>query len=616
MLPLSDITVKLVTNIEIAAECARWLSTHDRIAVDTETTGLSPEKDIVRLVQIGDEDTAYVIPLEGVSVHDEPSTSKSQIRGWGGFAVDMLTRFDGTFDMHNAAFDHSMIKNTLGVNLSRDRIHDVRLMLHVLDSKGPLGLKPASCLHVDPHADLGQDTLNDALGKKTGWTWATVPQSFKPYIFYAGFDTILTTRLRQVVEPLVLADAPKSYELELAASWPCNDMSRKGVRLDREYTSHFHEDLVKNISAIEQWCNAQYSVYPGSDSKIIDILQRDGVDLVKRTASGARYSLDKDVLTGLTHPLAVKVLERRQAMHIAGYLRAYLGFAGDDDDDLIHTSINTVGGRHKNPFESGGSGNGVRTGRMSSSDPNLQNVPIRTKEGALIRRCFIPRTGHTWVSCDADQIESRILTHLSQDPGLIAAFNSDEDFFVNMARRLFNDPTFVKSNPRRQLVKNGVYAKIYGAGIEQLSDTSGASIAEASEFMQSFDNTFPYVPRFIKSVETLARQRYNSGGLAYVRSPMTGRRHTVDHWKIYPIVNYLIQGLAGEILKLKIVQAANAGLDKYMLFPVHDEIDFDVPNEDLPDVLETIRVTMNDDSLLSVPITWSCNTGSDWGACK
>jgi DNA polymerase-1 len=78
----------------------------------------------------------------------------------------------------------------------------------------------------------------------------------------------------------------------------------------------------------------------------------------------------------------------------------------------------------------------------------------------------------------------------------------------------------------------------------------------------------------------------------------------------------LIQGLAGEILKLKIVQAANAGLDKYMLFPVHDEIDFDVPNEDLSDVLETIRVTMNDDSLLSVPITWSCNTGSNWGACK
>lgn len=614
MLPLSDVTVKLVTDFSTAAECATWLSTRKRVAVDTETTGLSPEKDVVRLVQIGDEDTAYVIPLEGVAVHDNLETSKRQIRGWGGFAVEMLTRFDGIIDMHNAPFDHAMFKSTLGVDLPRHRIHDTRLMLHVLDSKGPLGLKQASNIHVDPRAGLGQDILSDALGKKTGWTWATIPLSFKPYWFYAGLDVILTSRLRQVIEPKVMSDAPKSYDLELAVSWPCSDMARRGVRLDREYTNTFHDELTSKIKAAEQWCNAQYGVYPGSDSKVTEILLGDGVDLVKRTASGARYSLDKDVLSGLTHPLAVKVLERRQAMHIAGYLRAYLGFAGDDD--LIHTSINTVGGRHKNPYESGGSGSGVRTGRMSCSDPNLQNVPIRTKEGALIRRCFIPREGHTWVSCDADQIESRILTHLSGDPGLIAAFKDEGDFFVNIAKRIYNDPDFQKSDPRRQTAKNASYAKVYGAGIEQFASTAKIDLASASEFMQTFDELFKDVPRFIKRVEALARQRYNSGGVAYVRSPMTGRRHTVEHWKIYPIVNYLIQGLAGEILKLKIVQAANAGLDKYMLFPVHDEIDFDVPNEDLADVLAIIKETMNDDSLLSVPVTWSCNTGNNWGVCK
>jgi DNA polymerase-1 len=613
MRPLSDIDVKLVTDIDTASECARWLSTHDRIAVDTETTGLSPEKDVVRLVQIGDEDTAYVIPLEGVKVTDTLATDKSQIRGWGGFAVDMLTRFDGTFDMHYAPFDHSMIKNTLGVDLPRHKIHDVRLMLHVLDSKGPLGLKPASSIYVDSHAALGQDILSDAMNK-SGWTWATIPLGFQPYVFYAGFDTILTSRLRQAIEPKVMSDAPKSYDLELAVSWPCDDMSRHGVRLDREYTSTFHDELSKKIEEIEFWCNHEYGVYPGSDSKIIDILMKDGVDLVKRTASGARYSLDKEVLSGLTHPLAVMVLERRQAMHIAGYLRAYLGFAGDDD--LIHPSINTVGGRHKNPYESGGSGNGVRTGRMSMSDPNLQNVPIRTKEGAIIRRCFIPRPGHTWVSCDADQIESRILTHLSGDPGLIAAFKDEGDFFVNIAKRIYSDPDFQKSDPRRQTAKNASYAKVYGAGIEQFASTAKIDLASASEFMQTFDELFKDVPRFIRRVEALARQRYNSGGVAYVRSPMTGRRHTVDHWKIYPIVNYLIQGLAGEILKLKIVQAANAGLDKYMLFPVHDEIDFDVPNEDLSYVLAIIKEIMNDDGLLSVPITWTCNIGNNWGVCK
>jgi DNA polymerase-1 len=634
MRPLAEIDVQLVTDIDTAAECARWLSTCDHIAIDTETTGLSPERDEVRTFQIGDDDQAYVIPLEGIVYPNSNvvpglgsgvvwNTRGSQACGWGGFAVDMLKRMSDDaagplIDMHNATYDHSMIKHTLGVNMPRHRIHDTRLMLHVLDSTGPLGLKKAAQRLVDPHANLGQELLDDALGKKSGWSWATVPIGFKPYWFYAGLDTIITRRLSKICLPRVMAEAPRSYELELAVSWPCEDMERKGVRLDRPYTESFHEQLAQFVEETETWCKSEYNVYPGSDAKVIELLMNDGVELVKRTATGARYSLDKEVLTGLTHPLAEAVLARRQAMHIDGYLRSYLGFAGEDD--IIHPSINTVGGISKNPFESGGSGKGVRTGRMSMSEPNLQNVPKRTKESTKIRRCFIPREGNTWIKVDADQIESRILTHLSQDPNLIEAFQeaarTGGDFFVNIAKQLFHDPEFKKSDPRRQFVKNGMYAKIYGAGLPKFADTAHATLAEADAFMRSFDQTYSGVPRFINHVESVARQRLASEGEAYIRSPLTGRKHTVEARKIYPIVNYLIQGMAGEILKLKVVEAANAGLDEYMMFLVHDEADLDVPNDLVPDVLETLRKVMNDDDLLSVPITWSADTGPNWGECN
>lgn len=626
---LGDVDIHLVTDIDTAYECARWASTHDRLAIDTETSGLSPETDTVRLLQLGDAATAYVIPLEGVvyptslSVPGIGSGAVAATRGrpehgWGGFAQDLLRRMSSdsamSFVGHNSSFDDSMIRHALDVQLPRTRFDDTRLMAHVLDSIGPLGLKPLSTKHVDPQAALGQDILNDALGKKSGWSWATVPIGFKPYWFYGGLDTCLTYRLSDVLKPRILTEAPKSYELELAVSWSYEDMERKGVRLDQPYTINLLDGFDKHVAQLDAWITANYKVRVNSDAQIIDVLLREGVDLVKKTSSGARYSLDKEVISTLDHPLAKAVLARRQALKNAGYLRAYLGFAGADD--IIHPSINSIGGTNKSQYDSGGSGSGVRTGRSSMSEPNLQNVPTRTKEGAMIRRCFIPREGNSWIKVDADQIESRVLAHLSQDPGLIQAFRDDGDFFVNIARRMFDDPEFQKSDPRRQLVKNSMYAKAYGSGVEKFSQTSGIDIEHASSFMRTYDEMFAGVPKFIRKVEAIARERYYTEGDAYVRSPLTGRKHRAAIHKLYPIVNYMIQGMAGELLKLKIIEADNAGLGKYMLFPVHDEIDLDVPTELVPEVLATVLDTMNDDTLMSVPLTWSADIGNSWGTCK
>jgi DNA polymerase-1 len=390
-------------------------------------------------------------------------------------------------------------------------------------------------------------------------------------------------------------------------------MERRGVVVDRDYTAGLADELRAYMEQAEAWCSSYYGVYPGSNRDVITRLQRDGVTFNRYTKGGA-ISLDKDVLAEVDHPLAQTVLGRRQAQKmLSTYLENYLTMSARDG--RIHPSINTVGGMGKSPFEPGGS-SGVRTGRMSSSDPNIQNVPTRGRASKRIRRCFVASPGNVWVKCDADQVEMRMMAHMSGDERMRDAFVSEGDFFVNIARELFHEPDFQKSDPRRQLVKNGGYAKIFGAGIPKFAKTAGVSEDVARPFMRDFDAMFPDVVRWIRQVERDALARLNDEGEAYIRSPLTNRRHVADAGKLYTLVNYVIQGTAGEVLKQKIVELDAAGLGEFMVFPVHDEVDLDVPVDQLDDVRTTLLDVVNDDRLLDVPLTWSADVGPNWGECS
>lgn len=595
---LADVKVHLVDSVDTACEMFRWLSTKNIIAFDTESTGLDKDKDTVRLIQVGDQRTGWSIPWER----------------WGGVFEELVSKYTGHYVAHNLPFDHHMVGKE-GIHIPKAMCHDTRPMIHVLNSTGSLALKNYAKKNIDPAAAALQSQLDEAL-TAGGWTWATVPITFGPYWQYGGLDPVLTMQAFDQLYPQVQAEAPLSYQLELAVAWSCEKMERRGARVDRPYMQAMVDELERYITSVDHWCQTNYGISnPGSDLQVIDVLRAEGVDLIKRTDSGARFSVDKEVLSSIPHPFAQTVLARRQAIKvISTYLGNYLDLT--EESEFIHPSINTIGGTDKNPFEPGGGGKGVRTGRMSMSDPNLQNVPIRTPMGKRIRNAFIPREGCTWIKCDADQIEMRILAHLAKEPKMIEAFHSDGDFFVNLARDLFSEPNFQKSDPRRQFVKNGGYAKIYGAGLDKFAKTAGAQIEEASEFMRQFDATYTGIPRFVHDVERVARERLNNEGESYVRSPVTGRKHVADRGREYALVNYLIQGMAGEILKMKIVEADSAGLDEWMLFPVHDEIDLDPPTELVPEVLETLRNVMNDDQMLTVPITWTPAIGDRWGDAK
>lgn len=593
---LDDVTnVTLVNSVDDAYALMRWLSTKDEIALDIEGSGLRKYTDKVRLVQFGDQREAWCVPFER----------------WGGVVEDVVRKFQGTYNTHNGPnYDIPMLRNA-GINVPQHKVNDTRLMAHVVDSTGSIALKNLCKRLIDPRAASMQQELDDAM-RKSGWGWDTVPVDFQPYWLYGGVDTILTQQLKDLLWPQVQAQSPDAYQLELAVVWVTERMERKGILVDREHTQRFQDELTEYIVAVEAWCENTYNVYPGSNAKVIKTLQDAGVEFVKRTASG-NISLDKEVLASITHPLAQAVLGRRRAQKVAStYLGNYLALTASDP--RIHPSINTVGGSGKSAFEPGGN-SGVRTGRMSSNDPNMQNVPTRGPFKKKIRNCFVAAEGHTWIKCDADQIEMRGMTHMSQDPAMLAAFHSEGDFFVNLARQLFNEPDFQKSDPRRQFVKNGGYAKIYGAGIDKFSATAGVHPDEGRAFMRQFDATFNGVVRWTRELESLARRRLDSEGEAYVRSPLTNRKLVAESGKLYTLVNYAIQGMAAEILKMKIVELDNAGLGQYLLLPVHDEIDLEVPDHEVDDVMTTLLDVVNDDKLLSVPLTWSADTGKRWGDC-
>jgi DNA polymerase I len=590
-LSLDDVKLHLVDSVDEAFKLMEWLGQRrpdDVIGIDIESEGLDKFKHKTRLVQVGDEHTGWAIPWED----------------WGGVVRELVRKYTGWYTGHNFVnFDWTFL-DRVGVRIPRDRLHDTRPMAHVLEPTYSTALKTLASRYVDSRAAAMQDELDQAIGSRGGWTWATVPIDFGPYWTYGALDPVISVHLFHHHKAALERDGSwKAYELELAVSWVIRQMEINGAHVDRAYAAEYLEKYEKYCEKVTQWVKDTYGISPGSNAAVIETLQRDGFEFSKRTKGGAA-SLDADVLADIDHPLASAVLSRRKIQKISStYLSHIVNEA--DANDLLHPSINPLG---------------ARTSRMSMSKPNLQNLP-RTSESnpaaTTVRNCYTTRYGGDGrlVFCDFDQIEMRGLAHMSQDVGLRDAFFAPDDFFIVLARSVFADATISsKKDPRRQVVKNVGYGKIYGAGITKLALTARISEEQAAAAMHAFDASFPGVRAFQNRVQRTAIERKTSEGIGYVRSPLTNRRHPSDDGKEYALVNYLVQGLAAEMFKMKLVELDNAGLTERMILPVHDEIILDVPNSEYEDVITTLRKVMNDDKLLSVPVTAGLAYGERWGA--
>jgi len=575
MAAIEDSKINYVRTFEDVQNYFSWLSERrDWLAFDTETGGLEFWKQPLRLVQIGDTETAWVFRADR----------------WLGVIEETFQEYEGAIVGQNVGFDVRFLAYQGGIEVPWGSLFDTRVMAHAIDPTKSTSLKALGAAHLSPKAKKLQGALQGAMAAQK-WGWADIPLDFDIYWGYAGLDCILTARIAEAFWPKVTADYQNVFNLEMEVTRVCSDMEMRGVMVNMPYIEEMNNQINEYTAKLEAYCVDTWGVRPSETQKVAIKLSNLGVDLTKTTASGS-WAMDKDVLEGIDHPLAKAVLEHRQKTKIGSTY--FSNFINMHDNHVLHPSINTLG---------------ARTGRMSMQNPALQTLP----RGRVVRDAFVPRPGHVWASIDFDNIEMKLLAHFCQDPKMLEAARTS-DMHAAMAQIAYKDDTITKSDPRRQTFKNANFAKAYVAGVEKFAWTAGMEFEAAKEFLAFYDEEFPGVKSFQKKVERVGRDRFQSTGRGYVKSPL-GRIHFAEEAKLYTLVNSLIQGTAADAFKQSLVDLDNSGFGEYLLLPVHDEVDMELPVESAKEMLVEIERVMTQEHW-SVPLTVSASLGANWGEAK
>lgn len=577
---LADVNLGYVDCYADVQQFMTWLGERRPVlAFDTETAGLNPwDLDArIRLAQFGDAMTGWTIPWHK----------------WPGLVAEVFAKLRANRErmtIHNVAFDGKYMEvraDFPGFELPWELVDDTMIMSRLAEPHKSAALKRLSDVHIDRSASVGQTMLKTAMDTNK-WTWNTIPMDFETYTMYGAMDTVLGARIWEHFQPWLAEDNNREvYELEMQVRRICTNMEIKGFRVDLDYSMTKQRELEEYVEACIAWGRSEYSVEIGSPLQLGRWVLANGGVIDKYTGAG-RPSVDKEVLVKLiTEPInppvvrqvAEVALKARKAEKIAGTY--FANFARFQRDGIVHPNINTLA---------------AKTSRMSITEPALQTL---NKKEATVRDAFIPyREGESILTCDSDQIEARLFANFSRDLGFQAAFGVG-DFFVNVARNVYGDPSLVKSDPRRDPIKTYIYSKLYGAGVAKMAISAGVPFAVMQAIDNSMNEEYPGIKTFQNAVTTMA------GRQGFVRTP-TGRKLIIeDPSKSYVAVNYLLQGHAAECLKIALVNADNSGLGEYMLCPVHDEIVMSVPDPEVEHAARVIKecMTFTDPDLYPVPLT-------------
>ncbi len=573
MSDLEGIKLHYLSSMDDMMELKRWMGERRPVlGIDTETAGFEWFRLPLRMVQVGDAMTGWAIPWDD----------------WKGVVKEILPRYDREIVFHNFKFDCLFLEEN-GVEVPRRLLHDSEVLCHLENSAQPKALKAAASRYIDRGFAAGQAKLEESMATE-GWTWASVPLDYGPYWHYAALDPIMTARLWEMFQHHTRADI---YDIEIRSTDVLLRTERRGYRIDLEYCQTMAPKLRAYAQQLRGWATEAYGVKNlTSDQQVGQVLEAAGWQPQVFTDSG-RPSLKKEVAEFIDHPLARAMLECKHADKMAGaYLDNFLDYRRGD---RVHAKLNPLG---------------TRTGRMSVTEPALQTLP---RDDVVCRDAFIPSVGNQLIICDYEQIEARLMVHFAGATDMHALFfDPTADFFTAMARQAFQDEGLMKKDIRRQRMKNGVYAKIFGSGVETFAGTIGVSYEEADAFIRMIDTTYPAILALQNEVGRVGRQREQDEGVGYIMTPY-GQRHVLHHHEgVYKLLNYLIQGTASNVLKQKIVELDAAGVADYLVLPVHDELDFDVPQPAVPDVIRTIQQIMPSNDF-AVPVTVEVDVVNRWG---
>lgn len=568
----SDVKLTLIDSFDEACDFVTWLGERRPVlAIDTETEGFHWWRDRIRLVQIGDARHGWAMRWDR----------------WSGLVEEALRRYDGPIAMHNFKFDSEFLKHT-GVDVPMHLVDDTRTMAHLIMPARPTGLKPLSASYLGSGAVSGQDQLHTFM-KKHKWDWKTVPVDLPEYWIYGALDTVLTATIWELMQPEHSVNR-EIYDIEMAAQNALMEMEMRGARIDLEYASTKGAELRQWANEARAWAQQEYggNFNIGSSRQLAQMLMSQGWEPTVFTDSG-QPSTAKEVLENIDLPLAKLAIDVKHAEKMAS---AYFdNFIELTDGEFLHAKFNPIG---------------ARTGRMACTEPNLQNQP----RDALVRDAFIPREGNKLVLVDYDQMEVRLTAHFVNDPDYIQAIMTEEDIHRYTAAQIYTVSQGEVTKPMRQVTKNAVYAIIYGSGIATFAKTAGVSTAEAKRVMDGFNSAYPRVPAFKRELEQYVLSN-RIDGMPAIRTPY-GRLQVADEDKTYKLMNYLVQGTGADVLKLKIAELASTDIGQYMIMPIHDEIIFDVPEEDAKEVMaEAMKIMTCHD--FKVPLTVDGTIVDRWG---
>jgi len=619
------------TAADLAALMQRLMAITDAatpVALDTETTALNPfQAELVGIgVCWGDEPEALAyIPIGHRPAEDLTAEQIQQLPLESVLTAlaPWLASGDHPKALQNAKYDRLILLRH-GLALEGVVI-DTLLADYLRDAAAKHGLE----VMAEREFGFSPTAYSDLVGKKQ--TFADV--AIEPASHYCGMDVHVTRRLALRLRGQLEAMGPQMVQLLMQVEQPLEPvlalMEATGIRIDVPYLAELSSEMGSTLERLEadakQAAGTDFNL--GSPKQLGELLFGTlGLDRRKSRRTKTGFSTDATVLEKLEndHPVVPLVLEHRVLSKLKSTYVDALPQLVEAETGRVHTDFNQAV---------------TATGRLSSSNPNLQNIPVRTEYSRRIRKAFLPQEGWTLISADYSQIELRILTHLSGEDVLQEAYRSGDDVHALTARLLLEKDEI--SSDERRLGKTINFGVIYGMGAQRFARETGVSQAEAKEFLTKYKQRYPKVFAFLELQERLALSRgyvetilgrrrpfhFDRNGLGRLlgKDPLeidldVARRGGMEAQQLRAAANAPIQGSSADIIKVAMVQLQAAlqsqALPARLLLQVHDELVLEVE----PDALEATRnlvvTTMENAVQLSVPLVAETGVGANWMEAK
>ena len=429
---------------------------------------------------------------------------------------------------------------------------------------------------------------------------------------YAAEDADITLQLYEKLMPLLKENGVEKlfYEIEMPLVPVLSRMEANGVKIDTENLQQISEEFGKEIRKIEEqiYGAAGTPFNIASPKQLGEILfEKLRIDEKAKKTKTGQYATGEDVLQKLSHkhPIIQMILDYRSFTKLKSTYLDALPALVNPKDGLIHTSYNQAV---------------TATGRLSSNNPNLQNIPVRTEKGREIRRAFVPRSPqYTLLAADYSQIELRIIAHLSQDPAMVNDFNLGHDIHAATAAKVFHVPMEQVTKEQRSRAKAVNFGIIYGMSAFGLAERMELSRSEAADIIKKYFEEYAGIKEYMNRSIALARERGYAetilGRRRYLRD-INGANSVVRGFAERNAINAPIQGSSADMIKIAMIgihqELERLKMQSKMILQVHDELVFDAHLDELDTLKAIVQDKMVNALPLSVPVVVEMNTGSNW----